>query len=361
MRIAILSVSSYGIKLAQELKTKLLKDPTVMAVELFHKDVKNVINKIFLEFDAIIGIMATGIMVRISCDLVRDKTSDPAILVIDDAGKNVISLLSGHLGGANNLTLKIADLLNSNPVITTSTDVHGFFGIDDLARRLHWEILNPELILPFNISIMNNEKIQIFSQHNLEYLISEPKIRKTYEIFSKSVFNNNVSNIKCNFKGNTEKYDLLALNNGKNGSINPNISKNCNDMLLRPKKLVIGVGSRKGVSKQQVINSIEKAAEILNVPIKRFDLMATVDVKKDEKGILEAADELNIPLEIVSINQIKEFPAENIHSYSEFVEKTFGIKGVCEPAALLIAGNNSKLIFKKTSYNGVTIAVAESV
>ncbi|HSO25153.1 MAG TPA: cobalamin biosynthesis protein CbiG, partial [Methanobacteriaceae archaeon] len=117
MKIAILSVSSQGINLAQELKKKLLKDPTIMTVELFHKDVKNVMSRIFSEFDAIIGIMATGIMVRISCELLRDKTSDPAILVIDDAGNNVISLLSGHIGGANYLTLKIASLINSNPVI----------------------------------------------------------------------------------------------------------------------------------------------------------------------------------------------------------------------------------------------------
>lgn len=356
MKIAILSVSSHGKKLSQELKTKLLKDPTVMTVELFHKDVKNVINKIFAKFDVIIGIMATGIMVRISCELVRDKTSDPAILVIDDAGENVISLLSGHIGGANNLTLKIADLINSNPVITTSTDVHGFLGIDDLARRLHWKILNPELILPFNKSILNEKKIQIFSHDNIEYLLSEPKIQKTYEFLSKSVLNNNLTNIKFNF----EKYDILALNNDKKEYNNKNITKNFNYMVLRPKKLVIGLGSRKGISKQQVINSIEKAAEILKVPVNRFDLMATAEVKKDEKGILEAADELNISLEIISIKQIKEFPLEKIHSSSDFVEKTFGVKGVCEPAALLTAGNNSKLIFKKTSYNGVTIAVAES-
>ena len=368
MKIAILSVSSQGINLAQELKTKLLKDPTIMTVELFHKDVKNVMSRIFSEFDAIIGIMATGIMVRISCELLRDKTSDPAILVIDDAGNNVISLLSGHLGGANYLTLKIASLINSNPVITTSTDSHGFIGIDDLARQLHWKILNPELILPFNTSILDGEKIQLFSadkleSDTLEYLLSDPKIRKSYIISSKS--SSKSFNHDDFIQGNHEKGDIIALNlalNYSGNTLNNQNNKEINypTLILRPKKLVIGVGSRKGVSKQQVITSIKKTAEILNLPVNRFDLMATIDIKKDEKGILEASNELNIPLEIVSTNQIKEFPKDKLHSSSEFVEKTFGIKGVCEPAALLIAGSNSKLIFKKTSYNGVTIAVAES-
>lgn len=368
MKIAILSVSSQGIKLAQELKTKLLKDPTIMTVELFHKDVKNVMSRIFSEFDAIIGIMATGIMVRISCELLGDKSSDPAILVIDDAGNNVISLLSGHLGGANFLTLKIASLINSNPVITTSTDNHGFIGIDDMARRLHWKILNPELIRPFNTSILAGEKIQLFSADELEadklkYLLSDPKIRKSYIIFSKSY--SKAFNHKDFVQGNHEKDDILALNLSLNNSANTDSNKNNKEinypnLILRPKKLVIGVGSRKGVSKQQVITSIKKTAEILNLPVNRFDLIATIDIKKDEKGILEASNELNIPLEIVPINQIKEFPKDKIHSSSEFVEKTFGIKGVCEPVALLTAGSNSKLIFKKTSYDGVTIAVAKS-
>jgi len=277
MKIAILSVSSHGIKLAQELKTKLLKDPTIMIVELFHKDIKNVINKIFSEFDAIIGIMATGIMVRISCELLRDKTSDPAILVIDDAGNNVISLLSGHLGGANYLTIKIANLINSNPIITTSTDNHGLIGIDDLARRFHWKIINPELILPFNNSILDGEKIQLFSPDQLEtdkltYLLSNPKIRKSYIISPKisKLFSHNMDYIQ----GNYGKEDILAVNLVLNNIENTVNNQNKNEidhhaMILRPNKLVVGVGSRKGVSKQQVINSIKKTAEILNLPVDR--------------------------------------------------------------------------------------------
>lgn len=361
MKIAILSVSSYGINLAQELKNKLLKDPTIMTVKLFHKDVKNSLKKVFHEYDAIIGIMATGIMVRISCEFITDKTSDPAILVIDDDGNNVISLLSGHLGGANTLTKKIASLINSNPVITTSTDVHGFIGIDDLARQFHWKIMNPELILLFNTSILNGEKIQL-SSNNLKLrelnISHDPKIGKTYIFSSKSPYQNrHFIQGEKDQEYDIKKDDILALNNKNKDDNKTEIHSS---LIMRPKKLVIGIGSRKGVSKKHVLNSIKKTAEILNFPLNRFDLMATAEIKKNEKGIIEAANELKIPLKLVSIDQIKALPKEKLHSSSEFVEKTFGIKGVCEPAALLIAGNNSELIFKKTSYDGVTIAVAKS-
>ncbi|MDP3484950.1 MAG: cobalt-precorrin 5A hydrolase [Methanobacteriaceae archaeon] len=378
MKIAILSVSKHGKELANNLKINLEQDSTIMHVQIFHKNAKNNLIKVFNDFDAIIGIMALGIMVRISCGLISNKITDPAIIVIDDCGNNVISLLSGHLGGANNLTIKIADLIDSNPVITTSTDIHGFVGIDEMARGLHWEIMDPKLILNFNSFIIKGEKVGLFSNKNIDYLLYDPKISKTYQ-YSPGMDLKDNFNRSNQISNNFQENDILAVNcseklhdmdlnsndsnlkNDLNKSI-LNEDKNINNsvlLILRPKKLVIGIGSRKGVSKDQVISSIKKAAEILNLPWNRFDLMATAEIKQDEKGILEASNELNIPLEIVKMDQIKEFESEQMHP-SEFVENTFGVKGVCEPAALLIAGDNSKLIFKKTAFNGVTIAVAVS-
>ncbi len=380
MKIAILSVSKDGNDVANKLKTCLEEDPTVIKVQIFHKNAKNNLIKVFHDFDAIIGIMALGIMVRISCGLISNKITDPAIIVIDDCGNNVISLLSGHLGGANNLTIKIADLINSNPVVTTSTDVHGFLGIDELARRLYWEIIDPKLILNFNSLILKGEKVGLFSNKNIDYLFYDPKISKTYQYLPETVLKDNFI-ITDQISNNFQKNDIIALNcskrdgiylNSKDSDLKNDLGKNSLNednlyedkntnnsisMILRPKKLVIGIGSRKGVSKDIVINSIKKAAEILNLPYNRFDLMATAEIKKDEKGILDASNELNIPLKIVKLDQIREFESEQLHP-SEFVENTFGVKGVCEPAALLVAGDNSKLIFKKTAFNGVTIAVA---
>lgn len=377
MKIAILSVSKPGKELANRIKSNLKQDPTITQVQLFHKDAKTNITKIFNDFDAIIGIMALGIMVRISCGLISNKITDPAMIVIDDCGNNVISFLSGHLGGANELTIKIADLIDSNPIITTSTDIHNFIGIDELARKFHWEIMDTKLILNFNSSILKGETICLSSGKNIDYLFDDPKISQTYQYLHKILSNNDLiisDLISDDFKENdilaancTENLDAtdFDLNNQNKNDINKDglnkFKNNDNNlkMILRPKKLVIGIGSRKGVSKDQVLSSIKKTAEILNLPSNRFDLIATAEIKQNEKGILEAAAELNIPLEIVKLDQIRSFKSEQIHP-SEFVESNFGIKGVCEPAALLSAGANSKLIFKKTAFNGVTIAVAVS-
>lgn len=357
MKIAIISVSICGKKIAQKLCKKLEQDPTIMYVKIFHQDTKNTLNSVFSQYDAIICIMATGIIVRSLCDLIKSKASDPAILAIDDKGINVISLLSGHLGGANNLTLKVSNILNSNPVITTSTDINGLIGIDELARKYHWKLMDTEKILNFNRFILNGEKIHILSQNSLKYLAYDNKIKKSYLIIDnifnifEYVYNNSVLSENENINKillKMEKNDILAFHND-------------DFLIIKPKKLVIGIGSRKGISKNRIINSINETAKILNLNVDRFDYIATAEVKKNEKGILDASVQLKIPLEIISMENIKNFESDQIHSSSSFVNKTFGVKGICEPVSLIKAGNNSKLIFKKTVFNGITIAVSVSI
>ena len=141
MKLAILSVSKKGYDLSLKIKNELDNDSTVIKCDIFHKDVKNTFNLLFLEYDAIIAIMASGILIRSISHLIESKTTDPAVLNIDDNGNFVISMLSGHLGGANKLTLKIADLINATPVITTSTDVNNKLGIDVLAKDLYLLLL----------------------------------------------------------------------------------------------------------------------------------------------------------------------------------------------------------------------------
>lgn len=123
MKIAIISVSDKGQKLAVTLKNKLDVDSTVIKTDLYHKNVKKYFSILFYEYDAIIAVMASGILIRSIAPLIESKVSDPAVLNIDDNGNFVISTLSGHLGGANELTKKVSKLINATPVITTSTEI----------------------------------------------------------------------------------------------------------------------------------------------------------------------------------------------------------------------------------------------
>ena len=121
--------------------------------------------------------------------------------------------------------------------------------------------------------------------------------------------------------------------------------------------MVMGIGARKDISTLKVENAINEACNILEVPVSRIDFFATADVKKDEKGIVENINKLNKELKIISMEEIRSYQNDEC-SKSDFVMKQFGVKGVCEPTALIANDNDSHLIFKKTAYDGVTIAVS---
>lgn len=169
MKIAIISVSDKGQKLSFDLKEKLDNDSTVIKCDLYHKNVKKYLKLAFYEYDAIIAIMASGILIRSIAPIIESKVTDPAILNIDDNGNFVISTLSGHLGGANELTNKIAELIEAIPVITTSTDVNKKLGIDVLARDLYLSIDNKNEILFFNKSILEGREISLTLNPNKNY------------------------------------------------------------------------------------------------------------------------------------------------------------------------------------------------
>jgi cobalt-precorrin 5A hydrolase len=128
---------------------------------------------------------------------------------------------------------------------------------------------------------------------------------------------------------------------------------------LKPKKIVVGLGSRKNIDSNVVVNAIKYAFETLDLPVKRIDSIATGYMKQNEKGILSAAKILGIPIEIIPEESLRKFKHPDIKG-SDFVFEKFGMSGVSEPSSLIAAGEGSTLIFRKTPYNGVTVAVAAS-
>lgn len=190
-----------GKILSSKLKNILDEDPTIISVDTFHKNVKYNINNIFnniknsknqnskykqfkhdfnTNYTIIIGIMATRILLRSIAPKIQDKINDPGILSIDDNGKFVISLLSGHLGRVNELTFEIAKLLKSEPVITTATDLNNKIGINSLSNKYHWEIINKDEILNFNKRILEGKSIKIFLNFNKNEKIKYIEDLKNY-------------------------------------------------------------------------------------------------------------------------------------------------------------------------------------
>lgn len=327
MKLAIITLTTQGEKLAGQLNQKLENDPTVLQVDLYHKQVQRTLKEIFHKYDCILGIMASGIMVRNICHLIEDKTKDPSVLVMDERAKHVISILSGHIGGGNSFTIKIAELMDSDPVITTATDVNGKMGIDTLVRKYFMELDNPSNILYINKALVNDELVKLRVPTRFEYLFNDELIKNTYEKVTSS-----------------EKLEACFKNI---------------KIILTPKKVVVGIGSRSGVSMDSVLSAIGEACHDLGIPQERIDFIATAEPKKDEPGILGAAEKLGVGLEVVSLDKLKNFHHREI-SESSFVRETFGVPGICEPTALYMAGEQASLIYRKNSFNKVTVAVAVS-
>ncbi|MBE6503010.1 MAG: cobalamin biosynthesis protein CbiG [Methanobrevibacter sp.] len=336
MKIAIVSVSKKGKNLAFDLKEKLNSDSTIIKTDLYHKNVKEIFPIVFQEYDAIIAVMASGILIRSIAPLLNSKVTDPAILNIDDNGNFVISTLSGHLGGANKLTNKISKLINATPVITTSTDVNKKLGIDILANDLFLSIDNTKEILFFNKAILEGKEISftINPNKNFNYL---------FEYFHNNTLEINVS-IFYSTKINTDEIHVKVEEH---------------ELILKEKKVVAGIGCRRGKSCEDIYNGLKKSLDEFNLDLSRVNMLTSAEIKKEEKGILKLSEKLNIPVNFVELDKLKLFKSNDIQK-SEFVKSKFGIDGVCEPSALIMAGFNSKLIYKKTSYDGVTIAIAIS-
>ena len=130
-------------------------------------------------------------------------------------------------------------------------------------------------------------------------------------------------------------------------------------IILKEKKIVVGIGCRRGKECEKIYDGLKKSLDDLNILPSRVNMLTSAEIKKDEKGILELSDKLEIPVEFVKIDKLKLFESRDV-TKSDFVYSKFGIYGVCEPSALIMAGFDSKLIYKKTSYDGVTISIAVS-
>ncbi len=216
MKLAIVSVSEKGKNLAINIKKQLDNDSTIIKVDLFHKNVKKYLKIAFYEYDAVIAVMASGILIRTIAPFIQSKITDPAVLNIDDNGNFVISTLSGHLGGANKLANKVAALIGATPVITTSSDINNKLGIDVLASDLFLSIDNTKEILFFNKAILDGREI-LFKL--------KPGVEKTY--------------LNDYLKRNTLEMNVSFDYSADVGENEIKVSLDNHEMILRERKLVV--------------------------------------------------------------------------------------------------------------------------
>ena len=273
----------------------------------------------------LIFIGATGIAIRSIAPCIRSKTKDPAVISIDEQGKFVIPLLSGHIGGANSLATGIAAFLGAVPVITTATDVNDLFAVDEWAAR-------------HNMSIFNMDAAKTFAS----YLVDCKKV-----------------GVKSEFpiKGALPKGLVLAEEGpvGMAISMRKSVQPFVETVVLRPRILHLGIGCRRGTPMDKIEEMVIQELTKLKVTLSVVKGIASIDVKKDEQGLLAFADVNVLPVRFYSAAELKAVQGD--FTPSDFVEQTVGVDNVCERAAVLDSGGG-RLILRKTGRNGVTLAIA---
>jgi len=297
------------------------------------------------KLDAIVAVMATGITIRAVAPFLESKLSDPAVIGVDAPGKFVISLLSGHYGGANELTRIIAKGTGATAVITTASDSMGKQSVDELAKILHLTIENPESLAPVNAAIVNGDSVVIV-------LVDDVKVPT-------DVING--FEIK---RADTGEEAVEIVNNYEAGAVVTGEPLKIDHFgkpftILKARRIVVGLGCRKDSHCDHLVEAIHSALKTVNLPAGRIDRFASVDIKRDSAAMLDAAKLLGAPLEFLSVETLRSLRHPDLSPDSKMVQEKIGVGGVCERAALITAGKNSKLLLKKVKQNGTTVAIAE--
>lgn len=321
MRIAYFWLTPQGKELAQRLQTHF--GGVVEPKEDFAKTVR----RDFDQYDALVFIMATGIVVRTIAPLLKSKASDPAVVVLDQQGRHVISLLSGHLGGANDLTRKIAAEIGAPPVITTATDVQGVPAFDEIAKRNRLVIENLGTLKYISGALLEGKTVELYTDIPLSDPCTHPQLCLTK---------------KPSGKFTVVVSDRIFLEN-----------KDVKVLYLRPKSLVIGIGCKKNTETKHLKACLTEFMQSYKLSPLSVAKIATIGLKQDEEAIIKLCEKLKVELEIVSDEEIKscDYP----FSSSEFVMRTTGLKSVAEACSYL-ASNCGTVLTGKVKYSGVTIA-----
>lgn len=318
MKLAYLAFTDRGMKLASDISTALGgqasrcgRDLTLSQWTAEHFD----------SCDGLVFIGAAGIAVRAIAPYVREKDSDPAVVVIDECGNFAISLMSGHLGGANRLTEKIAEITGAQPVITTATDVNGKFAVDVWSGQVNAEVMEPDRIKLVSAAVLADKSVGIYSPWEITGTPPEHVVRTNREHADVCL-------------------DVRRLKGDKETMLH-----------LVPRIGILGIGCRKNISEEHIEEAFDAFIEETGIIPAAVTEVASIDLKKEEPGVLSFCSKRNWLFTTFTAEELAAAPGE--FTESEFVKQTTGVGSVCERSA---ARSGGTIIEKKFSHSGVTFA-----
>ena len=343
MNISVISFTQNGIRLSEKLadirKDVILytkcsageKYETAHSVTYARQSVKEWAQEEMKKGNALLFIGACGIAVRAIAPYVSDKLYDSPVIVADETGKYVIPILSGHIGGANRIAVELADVLGAQPVITTATDINHKFAVDLFAKKNNFMISNKDGIAKVSAKALTGQDITISVEtghidencrrHAGVNIIPYPPDRYVDVIVT----------------GEDTKSDAA--------------------LLLRPKEYAVGIGCKKGKETEKIEEFIKRCEDEAGILEEQLFALASVDLKKDEQGLLTWSRKHHIPFLTYTAQQLRSVEGE--FEPSPFVLEKTGVDNVCERAAMKACEPFGRLIYGKHAQDGMTIAIAK--
>ncbi len=309
----------------------------------FHDSIRQVLQSAFNSYANLICIMASGIVVRELAPLLVNKHTDPAVVVMDPAGRFAVSLLSGHEGGANRLAREVAAITGGEAVITTASDNQHIPALDVLAKEHGWKIDKHSHLAGVASSMVNGDPVKL--------------IRPLEIALPNELENFSWSEIQHGIDGNlgSEKTPRVIFT----WKTIPDTfwDSNPDSVVIYPPVLALGIGCNRGTPSIEILEAVNRVLTENNLAPECVCCAGTITEKANEPGLVEACRTMGWEMRVYSHEDIAQ--VENIPNPSEVVRKTLGVAGVAEPAAILSAGADHVLVAKQ-KFPNVTVAVAIS-
>lgn len=348
MKTAVITFTAKGQQAAVSIRQQFMPEADIYCYKRYvaagvvaFDSVTKLMGEIFHDYDRLLFISAAAIAVRAVAPYLQSKLTDPAVLVMDENAEFVISLLSGHIGGANAWCEELAQKIGAVPVITTATDRRGVFAVDTYAKAHHLRIVNPQMIQEISGKILNGERIGIgtaLSQYEQMCLTIQKQWGNPVWVTDQPEFSLYQSGIQIVEQPETSLFFQHTLR-------------------LVPMDLAVGIGCKKGKSEEDIKRAVLQTLQQYGLMPERIGVIVSIDRKAQEAGIIALAKGLDVPFHTYSAEQLKK--AEGSFAASDWVNRQVGVDNVCERSACIASGGGIK-IAGKTVYEGITVAVYQN-
>ena len=347
-KVSVLAITKNGINIGIKLKELFPNWEIFAPVKLsnennsiiwYSEPTSDKIIEIFKNSNALICLFSLGAVIRLIAPHLKDKKTDPAVIVIDDKTNFVISVLSGHIGGANELTQEISEKLNALPVITTAADVNKTIAVDLVGREFGWRIDDDTTVTKISAHMVNAEPIGVFQQTNDQ---------KWYKQLPKNVtIYDSLEELK---KSNSKAHLIIS-----DEIIDNELSQE--SVIYRPQSLVIGIGLHWDTTKDTIKEGIEHCLKKFNLSSKSIAKLVSIKKPEDVQGLIDLGKEMQVPVEYVDREELAEIITPNP---STTVKAFEGTASVSEAAAIKVS--KGELIVEKQKFPpNLTVAIARKI